>query len=201
MYSCLNYSQYKWCFNYKNRVGISNQNWILEFTQKEENFYLSWEERQKIYPRIIYYTIAFLNFTKHLHKPLAPQIYTVLIIHWNWVINFSPHSCSYTLGMILSRDTANDAYILRVRLLTPFTLILSAHIYIIPHILLLHIKRLQTAKHIKVLPPSMVTLNILTTIYFSNKTLYSAPKRKEVKSCLRLIYFRKNVSLLLTWHS
>lgn len=25
MYSCLNYSQYKWCFNYKIRVGIFNQ--------------------------------------------------------------------------------------------------------------------------------------------------------------------------------
>lgn len=141
MYSCLNYSQYKWCFNYKNRVGILNQNWILGFTQKEENFYLSWEERQKIYPGIIYYTIIFLNFTKHLHKPFAHpprQIYTVLIIHSNWVINFSLHSCPYTSGMILSRDIANDAYIVRVHLLTPFPLILSAHIYTIPHILILH---------------------------------------------------------------
>lgn len=61
------------------------------------------------------------------------------------------------------------------------------------------IKSLQTAKHIKVLPPSMVTLNSLTTIYFSNKTLYSAPKRKEVKSCLRLIWIFQEKCLSATY--
>lgn len=177
-------------FNYKNRVGILNQNWILGVYTEEERTFTCLEKRQKIYPGIIYYTITFLNFTKHLHKPLPrplppAKFIQYPIIHSNWVINFSLHSC------LLARNDPEQGYSkwrLHRKSTSPHSLSPDSKC---PH---LHNSSyidialsLQTAKHIKeYLPPSMVTLNSLTTIYFSNKTLYSAPKEERGKKLFEI---------------
>lgn len=81
----------------------------------------------------------------------------------------------------MRNDIARDAHILSApppQPPVPFTLILSVHIYTIPHILM------QGAELTKVLPSSMHS-SIIN--YLLKKALFLVPERGEVKSCLGLI--------------
>lgn len=126
--------------------------------------------------------MAFLNFTKYLHKPFVSQIYTLLILNANWVISFSPCTCSHALEMIMTSDTASDACVLGALSLCSGFKCSQLHNSSWTDVPLKFYKE-QSKPKCYHLPRTPQFNN-----YLSNKALYSVPEREEVKSCLAAVW-------------
>lgn len=120
-----------------------------------------------------------------MYRPFVPRIYAVLTLNANWVINFSPCSCSYALEMMVKMDMASDACVPSVpslHSLDPDSKCPQLHNSSKTDAPLKFSKKQSIPKCYCL--PCIHQLNN----YLLNEALYVMPERGEVKTCLELIW-------------